>query len=479
MKNSIYLKIKKFIKQNNMLSYNDKIVVGVSGGADSVFLFRVLTELASEYGLDICAVHINHGIRGEEALRDENFTVSLVEKSGYSCLVFHEDIPALARRLKLTEEEAGRRYRYECFESVRKELGYNKIAVAHHKDDQAETVLFQMVRGSGIKGLGGMRPCNKNIIRPLLDIRRSDIEEALKDEDYCTDSTNLDIGYIRNRIRKDIFPYIAKNIQPAVVERFVNTASQLRDIYDYIEKQAQKLYTEIVTEKDGICSVEADLLIKEDKVLQREVFMCMASSVAGKRKDITSRHIEMLVELLYKDTGKRLSLPYSMCAGRDYGKIWIKKADNSKYSVYKPSAEKVDIKIPGTVKLEYNSGEWHNILFKRENTNLYRFLDIIKKNSCTKCFDYDKIKVMPQFRHPADGDYMWLRADGSKKKLSRILIDSKLPASERSKLWVLAEGSHILWIPSMDRCSAYYYVTGETTEILYANVSVEVEKEKE
>lgn len=472
MKNSTRRKIKKFIEENNLLSYNDKIVVGVSGGADSVFLFLVLAELASEYALSLCAVHVNHGIRGKEALRDEEFTVSFVEKAGYSCYVFHKDIPALARSLKLTEEEAGRKYRYECFENVRKELGYNKIAVAHHKNDQAETVLFQMIRGSGIKGLGGMKPCNGNIIRPLLNISHSEIEEALKaqGEVYCIDATNADNGYARNCIRNNILPYIAKNIQPAVVERLVSTSSQLRDIYEYIEKQAKKLYKDIVTETETACYTEADLLLKTDKVLQREVFMYMIEYMAGKRKDITSKHIEMLIQLLDKETGKRVYLPYTLCAGKDYGKIWIKRAKD--ITINNNSLATIEIEVPGKVELEYNNGERHIILFKRE----YKFSDIIKKNNCTKCFDYDKIKFMPQFRHPENGDYMWLRTDGFKKKLSRILIDSKVPVNERSSLWVLAEGSHILWIPAMERCSAYYYVTDVTKEILYANISIEGEK---
>lgn len=472
MKNSTRRKIKKFIEENNLLSYNDKIVVGVSGGADSVFLFLVLAEFASEYALSLCAVHVNHGIRGKEALRDEEFTVSFVEKTGYSCYVFHKDIPALARSLKLTEEEAGRKYRYECFENVRKELGYNKIAVAHHKNDQAETVLFQMIRGSGIKGLGGMKPCNGNIIRPLLNISHSEIEEALKaqGEIYCIDATNADNEYARNCIRNNILPYIAKNIQPAVVERLVSTSSQLRDIYEYIEKQAKKLYKDIVTETETACYTEADLLLKTDKVLQREVFMYMIEYMAGKRKDITSKHIEMLIQLLDKETGKRVYLPYTLCAGKDYGKIWIKRAKD--ITINNNSLATIEIEVPGKVELEYNNGERHIILFKRE----YKFSDIIKKNNCTKCFDYDKIKFMPQFRHPENGDYMWLRTDGFKKKLSRILIDSKVPVNERSSLWVLAEGSHILWIPAMERCSAYYYVTDVTKEILYANISIEGEK---
>lgn len=476
MKSTVYLKVKKFIAENGLIDYGDKIVTGVSGGADSVFLFMVLAGLVDEYSLSLCAVHINHGIRGNEALHDEEFTRHFVQGLGYRCEVFRKDIPALAADLKVTEEEAGRSYRYECFEKVRKNLGYNKIAVAHHKDDQAETVLFQLFRGSGIKGLGGMKSKNGKIIRPLLCIRRCEVEKALMAEGvkYCTDCTNSVNKYARNIIRNNIMPYIEENIQPSIIERLTVTAGQLQDIYTYIDRKAEKLYKEIVKEDNGICMVDVGIIGKEDTAMQREIFLRMAGYVAGRYKDITSRHIGMLEGLIHKDTGKSVCLPYGMVALRDYNKIWIMKAGQGRACKSANSSKDViDICVPGRTELEYINGEKHIILFERVGRK--DISHIIEKNHCTKCFDYDKIKVMPQFRYPKDGDYIWLRTDGSRKKLSRVFIDSKIPASERSRIWVLAEGSHILWIPSIGRCSAYYYVTDGTKEVLHAILCTEGE----
>lgn len=475
MKSTVYLKVRDFIMEHGLLDYGDKIVAGVSGGADSVFLFMVLAWLAKEYHLLLCAVHVNHGIRGEEAVRDEEFTKNFVQGLGYTCKVFYKDIPALARDLKVTEEEAGRSYRYECFESVRDSLGFNKIAVAHHKDDQAETVLFQLFRGSGIKGLGGMKPQNGTIIRPLLGVRRCEIEEALMEEGagYCIDGTNLVNKYSRNIIRNNVIPYIEENIQPAITERIAGTAAQLRDIYTYIDREAEKLYKEIVKEDNGICMVDVDIIEKEDIVMQREIFMRMAGYVAGRYKDITSKHIEMAVGLVYKGTGKSVCLPYGMAAYRNYNKICIMKAGQGVPGKPGHGSSIIDICVPGRTELEYINGEKHIILFERVDRN--DISHIIEKNHCTKCFDYDKIKFMPQFRYPEDGDYIWLHTDGYKKKLSRIFIDSKIPASERGRIWVLAEGSHILWIPSIGRCSAYYYVTDRTREVLQATLCREGE----
>ena len=455
-----------FIDKNGLINNGDKIVAGVSGGADSVFLFLMLAGLVNEYGLELCAVHVNHGIRGADALHDENYTLDFVHRLGFECYVFRANIKEMAESEKLTEEEAGRRYRYECFERVRKELGYNSIAVAHHQDDEAETVLFQMIRGSSIRGLGGMRPRNGCIIRPLLGIRRSEIENVLKEEgiSYCMDVTNNSDDYARNKIRHNVLPYITDNIQPATVGRLASAAGYLRDISDYIDRQAEKVFKSIVTVGDGVCEADADRLIKEDIVIQREIFVCMIERLSGSRKDITAKHIDMLTDILAGQSGRRINLPYGICAGRDYNNIWLKILKQQILL----NNDIVKINVPGVTEIEYTDGIRHNILFEKIHRD--KLSESIVKNYCTKWFDYDRIKAMPQFRHPAAGDYMWLKPYGMEKKLSRILIDSKIPIDDRKKLWVLAEGGHILWVPELGRCSAYYYVTEKTKEVFTANV---------
>ena len=180
MNKYIYERVKSFCDDNALIEKNDGIVAGISGGADSVFLFLYLLQVQKEYNLRLCFVHVNHGIRGSEADRDERFVEELCEQNGAMYKVFYKDIPKMAQEMSMTEEEAGRVYRYECFEDVRKELGYNKIAVAHHQDDQAETVLFQLLRGSGFRGLGGMRAKNTDVIRPLLAVKKQEIVETLE-----------------------------------------------------------------------------------------------------------------------------------------------------------------------------------------------------------------------------------------------------------------------------------------------------------
>ena len=471
MDKEFYRKIKNYCIDNRLINHNMGIVTGVSGGADSVLLLLILIELRKEFDIKICAVHVNHGIRGREALRDENYVISLTKKYDIPCRVFHEDIPAMAEKSGMTEEEAGRVYRYRCFEEVRRELGYDVVAVAHHQDDQAETILFQMLRGSSLRGLGGMKPQNGRIIRPLLDTRRREIEEELLKEgvEYCTDSTNENDEYSRNKIRHGVIPFIESNIQPAAVEHLARTASQLREVTSYIDKVTSEVFEKNVKAGSGHVYVNADDICGEDIVILRELLLMMMEAVSGRRKDITSQHIESLVKLIKGDTGKRIALPYNMTAGKDYEKFWIKLNYDTHYNRGNiKENESRNVNIEGINEYITTDGILHEITFQIKKRD--ELPETVVKNNCTKWFDYDKIKSTLVLRHPKEGDYIWLTHQGAKKKLSRILIDCKIPVDLRKDIWVIAEESHIIWIPELGRCSAYCYVDSETKNVLCANI---------
>lgn len=471
MDKEFYRRIRKYCIDNELIRDNMGIVTGVSGGADSVLLLLVLIELQKEFHINICAVHVNHGIRGKEALRDENYVISLTKKYKIPCRVFHEDIPAMAAENGMTEEEAGRIYRYKCFEDVRCELGYDAIAVAHHQDDQAETILFQMLRGSSLRGLGGMKPRNDKIIRPLLDTRRKEIEEELSREgvEYCTDSTNEKDEYARNQIRHNVIPFIEENIQPAAVSHLARTACHLRDVMSYIDRVTLDVFKKKVTVSKGYACVNVNDICKEDIVVLRELLLMMMENVAGRRKDITSQHIEALIKILNGDTGKRINLPYNITAGKDYDKFWIKVNDDTYNSPCSTDEnEKKEIVIGKSIECFTTDGIEQSITFHLKDRG--ELPETIEKNDCTKWFDYDRINFVPILRHPEEGDYLWLTTQGTKKKLSRILIDCKVPLDQRKKIWVLAEEKHILWIPELGRCSAYYYVGPDTKQVLCANI---------
>lgn len=248
--------VEKFIREYDMLRQSDCVVAGVSGGADSVCMLLILSELSETMGFAVKAVHLNHMIRGAEADRDEEFVRSLCERKGIPLECFRRDIPAIAKEEGLSSEEAGRRIRYQLFEetadAAKDEYERVRIAVAHNRDDLAETVLFNMARGSSLKGLTGIRPVRDNIIRPILFAGRAEIEEYLEEqkEDFCIDSTNLGDDYSRNKIRHVIIPAL-KELNAGAVDHIFDMAMDATVIYDWIDERATKFLDKCEVIREG------------------------------------------------------------------------------------------------------------------------------------------------------------------------------------------------------------------------------------
>ena len=240
----VYGTINQYCVEHELLANGDGIVIGLSGGMDSVCLLQVLAALRNEWQLRLVCVHVHHGIRGTAADEDAAFAQRLAAKYNVSFRLYEMDIPQLAKEQGLSEEEAGRNYRYQCFEEVRKELNFDKIAVAHHRDDQAETVLWQILRGSGLRGVCGMRAGRANIIRPLLCLDRQQIEQIVRGngDGWREDATNREEKYTRNKIRNRVFPYIEQEIQPMARRHLVDLAEDCQRAWDYIERQMLEQY---------------------------------------------------------------------------------------------------------------------------------------------------------------------------------------------------------------------------------------------
>ncbi|MDD7402551.1 MAG: tRNA lysidine(34) synthetase TilS [Butyribacter sp.] len=506
MSSNIYERIAIYCEEYQLFQKEDRVVVGLSGGADSVFLLYALSRLRQKWGLQLFAVHINHGVRGEEALRDQQYAVAFAESLGIACKVYQTDVPALAKKEHLTEEEAGRIYRYQCFEEFRRENNCQSIAVAHHQEDQAETVLFQLLRGSGLRGMGGMRPKRDCIVRPLLGVSRQEIEQELRDREiaYCVDSTNIEDKYARNIIRHHILPYLQENIQPAAVSHIAETATQLQEVMEYIQMQTEMLYTELITKKGNSLVLSEEKFVALHPVLQRELVLAMIQSLAGQKKDITRKHIQSVCDLYLGGTGKKVSLPYSLVAEKSYQTLSMTKAGSRDERETVKKETQAGVPEGGAEKKENQAGVPENEEAKKENQadalvegitiqlgvpylilneknqrqqvyfeerTIEKFSGNYQKNYCTKCFDYDRMDTMPVLRYPKSGDYLWLDETGKKKKLSRLFIDAKVPLSQRKETVVLAEGNHVLWVPLLNRCSAYYYITRDTKKIVCARLT--------
>lgn len=456
-------KIRLFCEKNQMFEREDGIVIGLSGGADSVFLLHFLKNIQKQYALRLYAVHVHHGIRGAEADQDQEFARQCAQSLEIPFESVQYDIPFLAEREGMSEEETGRYYRYQYFREFAKHQGCRRIAVAHHKDDQAETVLFQLLRGSGLRGLGGIRPCQDDIIRPLLAVSRQEIEEELRAEGigWREDSTNRERNYARNKLRLEVIPFLQKEIQSETVGHMAETALQMQAVWEYIDKQVKLVIEELVYCESGRICFDCSAFLETDSTLQPYVLLELMEEMAGSRKDLGSVHVSAWMELIRGETGKRISLPYHMQAGKDYDVIWLTKlegAERGKKSERYQNSARGDT-LPGAMEMQQISRE--------------KLSARIPKNHCTKWFDYAKIMVGFVWRHPMPGDFMVIDRLGHTKKLSRILIENKIPREKRNALWVLADGEHILWAPQIRRTSVGYYVTEETKEVLVVQIDGE------
>jgi len=346
-------RVKNYIEDNKMIRHGDSVIVGLSGGADSVCLFLILNRLKSEIGFDLHAVHINHCIRGESALRDEKFSYELSSKYGVPFIAYEIDVPKMAKAKGLTVEEAGRNARYACFADYAKDIissdsaeygqdaneknkyGNNtavKVAVAHHMDDQAETVIFNMVRGSGITGIGGMEPASeRGLIRPILCLTREEIEEYLNfvNQDYCVDETNQDNDYSRNRIRNIVIPAL-EELQPRTAEHISTMADDAREIKEFVDSYVEAVFKKAVKplylDEQRVIgySIDVDVLKSERPIIAKELIILTLRQLIETYKDITKKHITDIYELTYKGKGKMVNLPYGLVAERVKGEILLR-----------------------------------------------------------------------------------------------------------------------------------------------------------
>ncbi len=464
-------KVTQYIEQQHMLEPGDHIVVGLSGGADSVCLLMVLVCLRKEYNFHLYGVHVNHQIRGEEAHRDEVFSKELCEKWNIPFTVVTENVPAMAKRLGLTEEEAGRKIRYEAFTRLAEKLeqeknssGIVKIAVAHHQNDQAETMLHHLCRGTDMAGLAGIPPVRGRIIRPLLCVTRGEIEAYLNEnkQSYQTDATNLSEEYTRNRIRRQVVPYLEECINPNAVEHMAMAAESLREVTDFIEETSKVVYKETVRLNEEGIELFLPVFEKQHSVVKRWIVKKILTELSGTHKNIEKTHIMSTVALIDRQVGKRIYLPYGITVWREHEKLCFQKKRKINEKIHQEEQE-YTIPKEGKIVIPKANSCIQTRMISVEYSG--EFLSEIPKNNCTKWFDYDKIENAVIFRKIGKQDYLQLDESGHHKLVKRVCVDAKISARERERMWIVADGNHAMWILDV-RMSAYYKVTKETKRIL-------------
>ena len=355
--------------------------------------------------------------------------------------------------------------------------------MAHHGDDNAETMLFHLVRGTGIHGLAGIAPKREQLIRPLLCVTRAEIETYVteKGASYCTDSTNADVTYSRNRIRNCIMPQLLE-VNPRAIEHMNHLSRQIEDVYAYVARKAWETGEHGLTMVTDGAILQKSVLLAMEPVLLREFLHQVLGRVAGSKKDIGEIHVEQLVTLLTGPTGKMCHFPYGMCGTSSYETVQITKVsqdimdegegaktdeevDERCETASAESLTLEEILTAGTVVVD----GW------KIRAKIQPFDGDCKKipeKIYTKWLDYDKINNTVLLRNRAIGDYLVINEQGNQKKLKAYLINEKVPRWQRDEVLLLAEESHIIWVIGY-RMSEYYKVTSTTKRVL----EVQVEKE--
>ena len=482
-------KIQIFMEQYHMIERGNRVVTGVSGGADSVCLLRILCALQKIMGFSLTAVHVEHGIRGSESLSDAAFVEELCQRLEVPLLSFSVDAPGRSRERHQSLEEAARDLRYECFYEACRQQHATRLAVAHHGDDCAETLLFHLSRGTGIRGLCGIVPVRRiekeevTLIRPLLCLTRTEIEQLLQEwgQEYRTDSTNADEQMSRNRIRSQVLPQL-RQINPAAVPHMVRTAGYMEEVCAYVDEAAWEAGRKLIryepdAKKPRRITIQRNGFHILPGVLQKNLLQRLMGELAGSRKDIAAVHVEQVQTLFVAQVGKRINLPYRMQATAGYDEICLEKeqesvsvSENRKKDVRDEYRTEIqDLNLTGVVQ-QMNGMEISAKLLPFDGN----FQEIPEK-TYTKWFDYDKIKNTVQIRTRRPGDLIQLWSGGGHKKVKDYLIDSKVPQNQRDSLIFLADGNEILWIVGM-RISEAYKITQETKRILVVCVNGGKEK---
>lgn len=460
----MYKKVLSYIKDNNLIEFGDKVLVAVSGGPDSICLLNILFKLKEDLNIDIGVAHLNHMLRGEDALGDEEYVINTCEKMNISCFVKRMDIETYSKEQKLSCEMAGRNARYDFFDEIMKKEGYSKVATAHNANDQAETILFRLMRGTGLEGLGGIKVSRDNkIVRPILCLSRREVEDYIQVNNLNPriDKTNFEKIYNRNKIRLDILPYMKENFNDDIIQTLNRMSILIQKDNQFIEKIALSFYNKYCIESKNYFIIKKEMF-KEDEVVINRVLRNAITKYSKSNYDFEMKHIYEILQLSKKNSGKIIDLPNKIYAENIYGDIYIK---HRKEKNFNSNEKKQEINIDkGNV--DNNNVDFND--FKIEFLVIENYINTklnLEKNNFIKYFDLDQIIKNISVRNRKDGDKIIPLGMSGSKKLKDIFIDMKIPKEDRDNVPILCFDDKIAWIVGL-KVSEQFKITNKTKNIL-------------
>jgi tRNA(Ile)-lysidine synthase len=457
-------KVISSIQEHNLFSVGERLVVAVSGGADSVCLLHILAQRQTDLGVELHVAHLNHQLRGAESDSDAKYVSDLACKLGTPATVESRDVEAYHRQKGGSLEESAREVRYSFLAKVAREIGASKVVVGHTRDDQVETVLMHLLRGTGLVGLRGLQPCSVlqygepegrlEVLRPLLEITR---QETLA---YCrqyklkphSDSSNLSPYFLRNRIRLELLP-VLRSYNPSIDEALLRLAAIAGDDISFIEEQACRLWNKLARKEGDAVYLDMNKIAALPRAMQRQVFRLAIKQLRDNLRDIEADHIEAMMDFLSRPAGKKLCLPQGLTLATEYGRLVLTSVQASLCPL--PPLEGIfSISIPGETALP----GW------RVKADIIRE-PVGEDNGFAASFDLDKVGRELTVRGRRPGDRFRPLGMSQTKKLQDFMVDTRIPRSWRDRVPLVCSPEQILWVVGW-RVDDRAKVTETTREIL-------------
>ena len=441
---SLEQRVLGFIQEHQLISDGEKLVVAVSGGADSVCLIHILANLQEELKLKLHIAHLNHQLRGAESEADASYVADLARQLAIPATMEKRDVKGYQARERLSLEEAAREVRYSFLAQVAGAIGAERVAVGHTRDDQIETILMHLIRGSGTRGLRGLQPAtlwqsgvdSLTIIRPLLEISHQETEN------YChqhrltprLDASNLSLSPLRNRIRQQLLPLL-ESYNPGVAEALLRTGRIAGDDIDFLDEQVARLWDEVARQEKKSIILDKKGFDQLPPTLKRYLLRALVERLLGSAKDIEMRHVEEMMSLATKAAGKRLSLPGGLTFSVEYNR-YLLTSDLTALSPLPLLKGEFPLNIPGETRLPGWRVEATIIKQEEmsEKDDFTAYLNLAKSG--------DRLMVRPRRR----GDRFQPLGLAQPKKLGEFMIDAKIPNTWRGQIPIVCSEEQILWV---------------------------------
>ncbi|MEJ6952143.1 tRNA lysidine(34) synthetase TilS [Natronospora cellulosivora (SeqCode)] len=464
----IFAEFRNYIRRNNLIRSEDSLILGVSGGPDSLVMLDLFARIMGEYNLDIVVFHLNHMFR-KEAEKEAEYVRSIAQNYQLKSFIEKFDVPKYIQEYGYSPEEGARKARFDILRKLSEKSSIKKIAMAHNKDDLVETVLFNLIRGTGLKGLTGIDAKMYNdkliVIHPLLSVSRKSIEK------YCLehklnpvrDPSNTETYYTRNKIRNDILPYIEKEINPAVKDVVYRMSTYLREEEDFLTSFASEVYQRILIKRiDKKVVLSLPLLQDEEEVIRKRILKMAVKELQGNAMDLYSVHYNLINDIIFSgETGKSIDLKEDIRVKVSYEHLIFE----SDYSYDIIEEFNYDLAVPGKLKKK-------SYIITTEilsaNTSWKRH---VKGNNVCLC-DFDKIKYPLKVRSRQDGDKFYPFGMNGSKKIKDFFIDEKIPLDKRNSIPLVVDNRRrIVWVSGY-RADNRFKIDNKTKKILKIRIKL-------